>query len=153
MGQLRVEATGVTSADPETVWSLVADANSYPHWGPWNDGGYRPPATGTARTGQVRWFRYGRWTVTVEETLEVDAPRRLVYTVVKGIPVRNYRAEVTLTPAPPAGTEIHWAAAWDETFLGKMVHRQLRKVYVEVMSALVAAADEQVKKHEGSGLA
>src|SRR5215475_5982637 len=98
MSQLRVDAEGTTSADPETVWSLVANANSYPQWGPWQDGGYRPSAAGPSRQGSIQWFRYGRRTVTVEEILEIDRPRRLVYRVVKGIPVRNYRAEVVLTP-------------------------------------------------------
>src|SRR6516162_6217069 len=103
MRQLYVEAEGVTRADPEVVWSLVADANSYPSWGPWNDGGYQPAHEGPSRKGSVQWFRYGRRTTTVEEILEADEPRRLVYTIVRGIPVRNYRAEVTLTPTAPGG--------------------------------------------------
>src|SRR6185437_10484046 len=35
-----------------------------------------------------------------------------VYTVVAGIPVRNYRADVTLTPDGD-GTHIRWEASWD----------------------------------------
>ena len=43
--------------------------------------------------GVIRWMRYGR-TTTVEKVLASEPARRLVYTVVKGIPVRNYvRAE------------------------------------------------------------
>ncbi len=140
MGQLQVEAEGTTSASPGAVWALVADANSYPHWGPWNEGGYRPPAVGPSRKGSVQWFRYGRRTVSVEEILEVEAPRRLVYTVVEGLPVKNYRAEVTLTPTPSDGTSIRWAATWDSTLMGKLVRRKLQKVYVEVVDALVAAS-------------
>jgi hypothetical protein len=60
MSQLRVEAEGATGADPEVVWSLVADANSYPFWGPWNDGGYQPASEGPSRKGSIQWFRYGR---------------------------------------------------------------------------------------------
>jgi uncharacterized protein YndB with AHSA1/START domain len=143
MSQLRVEAEGTTDADPEVVWSLVADANSYPSWGPWNDGGYRPPSPGPSRKGSVQWFRYGRRTTTVEEILEVEEPRRLVYTVVRGIPVRNYRAEVTLTPIVPKGTSVRWTATWDETFMGRMAHRRLQQVYRQVVTALIAAADHQ----------
>ena len=140
MSQLEVAAEATTSAGPETVWSLVADANSYPRWGPWNDGGYRPPSAGPSRKDQVQWFRYGRRTVSVEKLLEVQAPNRLVYTVVEGLPVKNYRAEVTLTPTPSKGTSIRWAATWDKTPLGRLVRRKLQKVYVEVIDALVAAA-------------
>jgi uncharacterized protein YndB with AHSA1/START domain len=143
MSQLQVEAEGTTSADCEAVWSLVADANSYPRWGPWDDGGYRPPSAGPSRKGQVQWFRYGRRTVSVEKILEVEAPRRLVYTVVEGLPVKNYRAEVALTPTSSNGTAIRWAASWDNTFMGRLVRRKLQKVYVEVIGALVAAADKQ----------
>ena len=142
MRQLRVAAEGITSADPEVVWSLVADANGYPSWGPWNDGGYQPAAAGPSRKGSVQWFRYGRHT-TVEEILEVDEPRRLVYTVLSGMPVRNYRAEVTLTPAAPKGTSVRWTATWDGTFMGRMVHRRLQQVYRQVMTALIAAADHK----------
>ena len=142
MSQLRVEAEGITSADPEAVWSLVADANGYPSWGPWNDGGYQPAAEGPSRKGSVQWFRYGRHT-TVEEILEVDEPRRLVYTVLRGMPVRNYRAELTLTPAAPKGTTVRWTATWDGTFMGRMVHRRLQQIYRQVMTDLVAAADHK----------
>jgi uncharacterized protein YndB with AHSA1/START domain len=141
MSQLSAEAEGTTRAGAETVWSLVADANTYAGWGPWNDGGYRPPSAGPSRPGSVQWFRYGRRTTSVEKILEVEEYRRIVYTVVSGLPVRNYRAEVTLTPTPSGGTSIRWTATWDGTILGQAVRRKLRHVYREVVAALVAAAD------------
>jgi uncharacterized protein YndB with AHSA1/START domain len=145
MSQLQVAAEGRTQADPGDVWALIADANTYAQWGPWNDGGYRPPAAGPSREGQVQWFRYGRRTVSVEKVLTVEAPVRLVYTVTEGLPVQNYRAEVTLSPAVPKGTFIRWEATWDNTLMGKVVRRKLEKVYVEVMDALVRAADQTHK--------
>jgi uncharacterized protein YndB with AHSA1/START domain len=143
MEQLRVEAEGTTDADLEVVWSLLADANSYPRWGPWNDGGYQPPGEGPSRMGSVQWFRFGRRTTSVEKVLEIEAPRRLVYTVISGIPVKNYRAEVTLTPRVPKGTSIHWTATWDKTFMGKTVHRKLQQVYPQIVTALIAGANRQ----------
>jgi uncharacterized protein YndB with AHSA1/START domain len=143
MSQLQIEAEGTTRADPQIVWSLVSDANTYSRWGPWNDGGYRPPAAGPSRKGSVQWLRYGRRTTSVEEILDVEEPRRVAYKVVRGLPVKNYRAEVTLTPTPSGGTSIRWAATWDNTFLGKVVRRKLRQVYPEVVNALVAACDHQ----------
>jgi len=144
MSQLSVEAEGTTRAGPEVVWSLVANANTFPHWGPWNDGGYRPPAPGPSQVGSVQWFRYGRRTTSVEQILEIDEARRLAYTVVRGIPVKNYRADVTLTPTSSGGTSIRWAASWDKTLLGSLVRRKLLQVYPEIVAALVAAADQQV---------
>ena len=150
MRQLQVEAEGATRADPEIVWSLVADANSYPQWGPWNEGGYRPPSTGPSRKGSIQWFRYGRRTISVEEVLEADEPRRLVYTVVRGLPVKNYRAEITLMPTPASGTSIRWTATWDKTLRGQMVHRRLQQIYRQVMAALIAAADHRASRTDAN---
>jgi hypothetical protein len=87
-------------------------------------------------------MRYGR-TTTVEKVLDAEKGRRLTYTVVKGIPVRNYRAEVTLTPQGE-GTHIRWSASWDRTLPGRIVHRRLRAIYPRVVSLLIAAADRRV---------
>jgi hypothetical protein len=82
----------------------------------------------------------GRHTTSVERILEFEVGQRLAYTVIRGIPVRNYRAEVTLTPAA-GGTRIRWAATWDNTMLGRMAWRGLRTFYPEMIAGLVAAAE------------
>jgi uncharacterized protein YndB with AHSA1/START domain len=140
MSKLRVETKGSAAAPPEVVWPLVANAASYAEWGAWNGSGDRDlggRASGDA--GTTRWMRY-RNTTTVEQVLEVDPGRRMVYTVVSGIPARNYRAEVTLTPTE-VGTDIRWTAEWDRTLLGRIVHRTLRSFYPQMMGLLVAAAE------------
>jgi uncharacterized protein YndB with AHSA1/START domain len=140
MSKLRVEAQGSAAASTEAVWSLVANAASYAEWGVWDGSGDRDldgKASGDA--GTTRWMRHHN-TTTVEQVLEVDPGRRLVYTVVLGIPVRNYRAEVTLTPTE-AGTDIRWTAEWDQTLMGRIVHRTLRTFYPQMMTHLVAAAE------------
>ena len=141
MARLHVEAEGVAQAAPEAVWQLVANADSYQQWGPWNASGYQGRAADGA--GVIRWMRYGR-TTTVEKVLESEPPRRLVYTVVKGIPVRNYRAEVTLRPEGE-GTYIRWSASWDRTVPGRIVHRRLRAVYPDIVGRLIAAAEHGVR--------
>ncbi len=152
MAQLSVEAEAVSQASPEAVWSLVANADRYCQWGPWRASGYDSTGDpGPGGVGAIRWMQYGR-TRTVERVLEADSPRRLVYTVVKGIPVRNYRAEVTLTPAG-AGTHIRWAASWDRTLGGRMVHRELRTLYPDMIARLVAAADRELPVNPEAGRA
>jgi uncharacterized protein YndB with AHSA1/START domain len=140
MSQLAVEAKGTTRATPEVVWSLVANANLYPQWGPWDDGGYETgDSQGEHGVGSIQWFSTGR-TKSVERIVELEENRRLVYVVVRGIPVRNYRAEISLTPTD-AGTDVRWVATWDKTLLGRLVHRKLRTFYPEMMLDLIAAAD------------
>ena len=126
-----------------------ATSGTYRHWGPWNDGGYRPPSAGPSQEGSVQWFRYGRRTTSVEQILEVDEPRRLAYAVVSGLPVKNYRADVTLTATPSGGTSVRWSASWDRTLLGKLVRRKLLKLYPDIVAALVAASDQQVTSSPG----
>ena len=139
MTQLHVEAEGMADAAPEVVWALVADAGSYCRWGPWSASGYHSPGDAAlGGAGAIRWMRYGR-TTTVEKVLDVENGRRIAYTVVKGIPVRNYRAEVTLMPTA-AGTRIRWVANWDRTLAGRIVHRKLRSLYPEIVAHLIAAA-------------
>jgi hypothetical protein len=85
-------------------------------------------------------MRYGRRT-TVEEILEVENGTRMTYTVVSGIPVRNYLAEVSLT-STDQGTFIHWNADWDRTLAGRVVHKKLRVLYPEIVTNLISAADQ-----------
>ncbi len=147
--QLGVEAEGVATATADTVWPLVFDATSYPVWGPWSDAGYSQqgdPAPGGA--GAIRWFRYRR-TTTVERVLAAEPGKCLRYTVVGGIPVRNYQAEVRLTPSGD-GTRIVWSASWDRTIGGLLVHRTLVRLYPEIMRRLIGAAERAVTAGSGA---
>lgn len=141
MALLHVEAEGTARASAEAVWSLIADADSYSRWGPWDASGYQAGGTGApTAAGSVRWLRAGRRT-TVEEVVEIEEPKRLVYTVIKGIPVRNYRGEVTLAPTP-SGTHVRWAASWERTLGGRFVRLALRRFYPRMMAQLLSAAEQ-----------
>jgi hypothetical protein len=89
--------------------------------------------------GGVKALRF-RYPVSVEEILDVEPGKRLAYTVLRGIPVRNYRAEVTLTPSPD-GTLIRWGASWDRTIMGRLVHRPLHNLYPVIVAGVVKAAE------------
>jgi uncharacterized protein YndB with AHSA1/START domain len=148
MDRLHAEAEQVTSAAPAAVWALVSDAARYPEWGPWSAGGYQRPGDTSARgAGAVQWLRssrraYLRYPVSIEKILEAEEGRRLAYTVIGGLPFRNYQAEVTLTPAAD-GTRVRWAATWDATLAGRLARRALRKLYPQVVADLVTAAERQ----------
>lgn len=146
MKRLEVSAERTARAKPEAVWALVSDATRYPEWGPWRAAEYRspgdPPPGGP---GAVQWLqssrRYlGRHPVSLEKILEVEEGRRLAYTVIGGIPVRHYRAEVTLTPDGD-GTRIRWAGSMDATTRGRLVWRGLRTLYPQIVEALASAAE------------
>ena len=154
MDKLHVEAEQTTQAAPAIVWALVSDATTYPRWGPWSEVGYRRPGdTSPGGPGAVYWLRssrrYGlRRPVSVERILDAEEGRRLAYTVIGGIPVRNYRAEVTLAPVA-GGTRIRWAASWDRTLAGRLVQRSLRRVYPQIVADLASAAEKQAAPVRG----
>jgi uncharacterized protein YndB with AHSA1/START domain len=154
MDKLHVEAERTAQASPATVWALVSDATTYPQWGPWSAVGYRRPGDTSPRgPGAVYWLRssrrYGlRHPVSVEKILDAEEGRHLAYTVIGGIPVRNYRAEVTLAP-DAGGTRIRWAASWDRTLAGRLVHRSLRKAYPQIVGDLARAAEKQAAPVRG----
>ena len=64
-------------------------------------------------------FKYGR-TTSREQILEVRDGTKVVYTVIGGIPVKNYRAVIELTDNA-VGTHVSWTADW-----GRNVARQAR---------------------------
>ena len=151
MGTLHVEAEQSAQAAPGIIWALISDVTTYPRWGPWSEARYqRPGDTSPRGPGAVYWLRssrrYGlRRPVSVEKILDAEDGRRLVYTVIGGIPVRNYRAEVTLVPAD-GGTRIRWAATWDRTLAGRLVQRSLRGAYPQIVADLATAAEKQAAK-------
>jgi hypothetical protein len=149
MDKLQVEAEQTAEATPETVWAIISDATQYPQFGPWSAAGYRnkdgdpPPGT----VGNVYWLKssrrtYLRYATSVEKIVELNEGRSLAYTVVGGIPVKNYRAEITLTPVE-GGTHIRWAATWDSTLGGRIVYRTLVVLYPELVASLARLAEQK----------
>ena len=79
--------------------------------------------------------------------VSVTEGRSLAYTVVGGIPVRNYQAEVTLAPTAN-GTHIRWITSWTATTRGRLVWRSLRKLYPEIVDALATAAERRDSQNQ-----
>ena len=155
MGKLNVEAEQIAAAAADDVWALVSDITAYSRWGPWSEGAYRSLGETSPRgPGAVYWLRSSRRyglvrPVSVEKILDAEEGRRLAYTVIGGIPVRNYRAEIILTPVA-GGTHIRWAASFDQTLAGRLVHRSLRKLYPQIVARLAAAAEDAAGRVSGS---
>lgn len=141
---LTVEARAHASADPATLWALLEDVNRYKDWGPWSESGYvKQPGHSLHGAGAVRRLRYRhRRAATIEPVIEAIPERRLVYEMTSGLPVRNYRAIVELTP-DDGGTRIRWRATFDRTLGGLLVRRTLARVYREIVHRLVAAAEAE----------
>jgi hypothetical protein len=112
MSRQRIEHTATTTADPATVYALLREGATWPVWGPLDSFELERPGEGEPEgLGAVRIFRSGR--VTGRDTVaELIQDRRFSYTHVSNLPIKNYRADVDLTPAGD-GTAIRWVSAFD----------------------------------------
>jgi uncharacterized protein YndB with AHSA1/START domain len=113
------EVTARSSAPPERVFALLADATSWPRWagpviahGSWECQCNPPPGGVGAIRKLGRWPQFGR-----EEIVAYAPPAHHAYTMLSGQPVRNYRADVRLTSVG-AGTLIVWGATFEPLIPG-----------------------------------
>lgn len=113
MRRIEIDIHGTTEADAETVWRLLGDSSTWPSWTPIESFDLERPG-GTEGLGEIRVFKTGRIRIR-EEIVERDKPRRLSYTLLSGLAVRDYRADIDLTPGA-AGTDIRWHT----TFVAKV---------------------------------
>jgi hypothetical protein len=104
----RIETTARTTAGARTVYDLLTDGSTWPTWSPLGSFTLEKAAPGGGEgLGAIRVFRTGR-TTSREEVVELVPEHRFSYALLSGLPLRNYRADVDLTPAGDGGTVIHW---------------------------------------------
>lgn len=89
---------------PERVWAAVTDHASM---GKWLGADVRMLDKGDARgVGAVRRVRRGPVTLD-EEVIYADAPRRLVYRVLRGAGLSHHRGEILVEPLE-SGARVSW---------------------------------------------
>ena len=107
MGRQEIDERAWSAANPETVYALLADGTTWPTWAGIDSFELRSPGdTGGESLNAVRVFRTGR-TTSVERLVELVPGRRLSYSLLEGLPLADYRADVDLTPKD-GGTMIRW---------------------------------------------
>ncbi len=111
MAQQVIDRTAMTSADPSAVYALLADGSTWPEWSPLGSFELLEPGDGTPEgTGAVRLFTTGRIN-SRERVVECRPGEVFSYVLEAGLPLRDYKAVVTLTPAG-GGTSIHWRSTF-----------------------------------------
>ena len=118
MPRNQAEATVRTSAPREVVWDVLADVRSWKAWGDWHttelerEGDPPPNGVGAIRLTARRPLR-------VREEVEIwEPPGRFGYTLLSGLPLRDYHSVVTLTEAGGGGTNVHWQSRFDVSVRG-----------------------------------
>jgi hypothetical protein len=135
---LELDAQARSSAPPERVFALLADVSTWPQWADFAEA----KVESGSGIGELRAFRRGR-TRTRERVTVFEPPHRLGYDLVSGIPIRDYHAEVTLTPE---GSAMH--VRWHSTFEAKMpgtgwlIRRTLQRFVADTAERLARAAEQ-----------
>jgi ribosome-associated toxin RatA of RatAB toxin-antitoxin module len=110
MRRQEVETRSRSSASAATVFALASDSMSYPTWS--MIGSCQILEHGDARgIGERRIFRTV-FLALLEEVVEVTPERRVSYVVHRGLPFRDYRADVDLEPIEGGGTSIRWRCSF-----------------------------------------
>lgn len=133
MGTQVIDVRGTTGAPPGAVWALLSDSATWPSWTGIDTHAPERPG-GPDGVGERRIFRTGRRTIR-EEIVERRTDRRLSYTLLTGLALRDYRADIDLAPRPDGGTDIRWHT----TFVPKVpgTGRLYRKPLLEATEAFV----------------
>lgn len=110
---MRATAVRTVDASPGQVWEVLADHEGMRSWLP----GLAVRVTRAGTTdprgvGTVRSIGIGRPGPVVEEVVAFEPERLFGYRALAGVPLKNYRGEVTLRPAG-SGTEITYAVEID----------------------------------------
>lgn len=110
-------ARAESSAPVETVWQLLSTVATWPEWSRHKlarlerEGSPTPDGVGAIRvlgTNPAKPARANR-----EEVVAFDAPTHLGYTLLSGLPLHDYRSDVTLAATPAGGTRITWESRFD----------------------------------------
>ena len=134
-----IDVRATTSADTTAVWRLLSDSSTWPSWTPIE--AYEPEREGGRDgLGEIRRFTTGRVKVR-EEIVERSPERRLTYALLSGLALRDYRAEIDLTPVPE-GTAIRWHTTFKPKVPGAgwIYRRALDRITREFVDGLVQAS-------------
>jgi uncharacterized protein YndB with AHSA1/START domain len=141
------EFTVASRAEPAEVFAVLADATRWREWAgkmitvsEWEREG--DPAPGGV--GAVR--KLGRPPAyALEQIVEFDPPRHLAYTILRGLPVRGYHADIDLVPTETGGTTIRWSGAFAPKIpgTGALLAATLHRIVHGYASAAAAEAERR----------
>jgi len=136
---MRAVATAVVEAPVEKVWAALADHEAMATWGPGmsvsitTEGAEERNGVGAVR----RIKGPGPAPAIVEEITRFETGRALGYKALGGVPFKNYRGDVVLTPEG-AGTRIDWSITADQRL--PLVEKVAIKAVATVLLRLLVRA-------------
>ncbi|MGH3390330.1 MAG: SRPBCC family protein [Actinomadura sp.] len=136
-----IDVSATSSAPPDVIFDHLAHAEAWTVWGPFpgfvrsarsRDGAPDPNGVGAVRRiGPAR-----------EEVVAFEPPTRYSYTMLAGLPIRDYRSDVTLEPHD-GGTAIRWQSRFEPKIPGT------GPLFRAVLAVLVGGLARGVARHSG----
>ena len=143
MAKKTIDVTVESAAEPAAIYALLRAGETWPTWSPITSYELVRPAPGADGVGEVHTFHTKQVLGTVhsrEEVVELVPDRRFSYTLLHGMPLRNYRADIDLT-ATASGTSIRWHSTFDPAVPGT------GWFYRAVLSAFIARCARGLATH------
>lgn len=144
MGRHHVCTSANIAAPIDVVWAILADHRRYNEWAAMSnstlerEGVLDPDGVGAIRvlgTGPV---------VSREEVVVFDPPHHLAYTLLSGLPISNYRADVELVDYHGVRTLVTWRGSFDAARgLGRLMVAFLHVVLSDFTRRLAKTARHQ----------
>lgn len=140
MGEkLTYEIRRTSTASPENLFALLADAPSWPAW-------FKPAKNVSFEADAqppVRLVKLGPGLTVREVIVEETAPSHHAYSIRSVLPIKDHRADVWLTPRTDGGTDIRWVSSMRPKLpgTGLALKAALTKAVDGLCKALVEAAE------------
>jgi hypothetical protein len=147
---MEIDVRAHSAASADEVYALLAAGTTWPTWSPIDSFELERPGERGGQDGDgdasreglqaIRVFRTGRL-VSRERIVELVPGRRLSYALLSGLPLRDYRADVDLTPDAD-GTAIRWHSRFRAKVPGTgwLYRRGLRRFIQRCADGLAAYA-------------
>jgi hypothetical protein len=110
--RIQVQASTVSSAQPDEIYALLVNSATYPLWSMIRYyESLRSGHEGLHDVGALRLFKTNAITVMREEVTDVAPNERVGYTLLSGFPLLDYRSQTTLEKTT-SGTRIIWESSF-----------------------------------------
>ena len=136
----------------DVVWDLISDHRGYSTW----------TSLRTARleiegdpvpdgVGAVRFLGFGPIGAR-EKVLAFEPPHHMAYTILSGVPVKGYRADVHLRETADGGTDVRWVGTFESAppGLAGALRWELNTALLSMASALEKVAPRRARPTSSS---
>jgi hypothetical protein len=141
----RIEVRAHSAAPPDAIFALLKDPATWPAWSAMDAAELDTPGKDDPLgVGSIRAHTRGR-VRGLDQIVELVPGRRFSYVHVRGLPLRDYRGDVDLTPAR-GGTDITWRASFRPRVPGTgwIWRLGVRRMLRQMVTGLAAARPDPV---------